>query len=63
MYKLLVYHPGETVPHEVIVVAKAADVVARIPQVLADHGDCEHVVVTLDEVRLFAVDCAGNRLP
>ena len=63
MYRLLVFHPGETSPRHVIPVARAADVVTLIPDVLAEHSTCEHVVLMFNETRLFAVDCAGNRLP
>jgi hypothetical protein len=63
VYKLLVYHAGENLPHATILVARAAEVLDRIPEVLAQHHTCEHVVVTHNDVRLFAVDCAGNRLP
>lgn len=63
MYRLLVYHPGEPTPRATFSLARAADVLTRIPEVLAEHRTCEHVVVTFDEIRLFAIDCAGNRLP
>jgi hypothetical protein len=63
MYRLLVFHSGETTPRHLIPVARAADVLTRIPEVLAEHPGCEHVVLMYDEIRLFAVDCAGNRLP
>lgn len=63
MYNLLVYNPGERTERAVICVARAADVLTRLPELLAEHDGCEHVVVTLDGIRLFAVDCAGNRLP
>ncbi|THD59294.1 hypothetical protein [Phenylobacterium sp.] len=63
MYTLLVYHPGEKAARATIKVPKAADVLTTIPEVLAEHHTCEHVVVMLDDIRLFAVDCVGNRLP
>lgn len=62
VYKLLVYHAGNRVPHATYSVARAADVLTRIPEVLAEHHTCERVVVTLDDTRLFAVDCAGNMI-
>ncbi len=60
LYKLLVYHAGDQLPRATIAVHRAADVVARIPEILTEHHACEHVLVTLNEVRLFAVDCHGN---
>lgn len=63
MYQLLVYYPDAATPHATLVVDKAADVLALLPQILAEHHGCLHVVVMLNEMRLFAVDCAGNRLP
>jgi hypothetical protein len=63
MYQLLVYHAGDKRPSADVRVARAADVLSRIPELLAEHHGCEHIVVTFNEIRLFAVDCAGNRLP
>ena len=63
MYQLLVFYPGERLPHTTTKVAKAADVLELISTLLAEHGGCERVVVMNDGVRLFAVDCMGNRLP
>lgn len=63
MYKLMVYHPGDQVARAAIKVERAADVLAMIPQVLAEHHGCEHIVVFFDHARLFAVDCHGNRTP
>ena len=63
MYKLMVYHSGGAQVSATITVARAADVLSRITQVLAEHDGCESVVVTFNDIRLFAVDCAGNRLP
>ncbi len=63
MYKLLVYYPDTKGVHTTVDVARGADVLTLIPNVLAEHDGCEHIVVTLNGMRLFAVDCAGNRLP
>ena len=63
MYKLLVYYPEREGVQATIEVRRAADVVDAIPGLLAAHDGCEHIVVMLDNVRLFAVDCHGNRLP
>ena len=63
MYTLQVFHAGSPTASETVVELTASDVMARIPLLLAQHSDCETVVVSLGETRLFAVDCAGNRLP
>lgn len=63
MYDLLVYHPGDPIARVTVKAARAADALALIPQLLAEHAECEYVVVMLGGVRLFAVDCAGSRLP
>lgn len=63
MYQLVVFHPGERTPRVTVSVARAADVLERIPELLAAHDGCEHIVVMSDTTRLFAVDCHGNRLP
>ncbi len=63
MYQLLVYYPEKPGVHATIVAERAAEVLDLIPKILAEHDGCERVVVTYDQVRLFAVDCAGNRLP
>lgn len=63
MYELQVYHPGDPIARVTVKAARAADAIALIPQLLAEHAECEHVVVMVGDVRLFAVDCAGNRRP
>ena len=63
MYQLLVYFPGSDVVRATIEVERSADVLARIPKLLAEHEGCEHIVVMFKDMRLFAVDCTGNRLP
>ena len=63
MYRLLVYYPEQTGIHATIHVDRSADVLTRIPQLLAEHDGCERVVVMFNDTRLFAVDCEGNRLP
>ena len=63
MYRLLVYYPDSRAVHATIELAMAADVFDAITRTLAEHAGCEHVVVTLDHTRLFAVDCKGRRLP
>ena len=62
-YKLWVYFPGDTVVREIVTVDRPAAVLTAIPRLLAEHDGCEHIVVTFENTRLFAVDCAGNRLP
>jgi hypothetical protein len=44
-------------------VQNAADVLTRIPEILEAHPGCERVVVHLEDLRLFGVDCEGNRVP
>jgi hypothetical protein len=63
MYQLLVFYPEQRVPHETIRTASAAETLDRITAILAEHHDCEKVVVMFDGDRLFSVDCSGNRLP
>ena len=60
MYSLLVYFADDAVAHATVPIARASDVLARIPELLAEHDGCEHVVVYFNDIRLFAVDCAGN---
>ncbi len=40
----------------------AAEVLARIPELLHEHHGCEKIVVLLERTKLFAVDCKGNRI-
>ena len=63
MYRLEVFYKGERTPHATIELRKAAEVLSRISELLAEHHTCEHILVTFQNTRLFAVDCAGNRLP
>jgi len=63
MYELVVYYPGEDIARRRVKAGRSAEAFALIPQLLAEHDGCEHIVVLLGGVRLFAVDCAGNRLP
>ena len=63
MYHLLVYFSGETVPVATIHTPRASEILGLIPKLLAEHDGCEHIVVMGDTVRLFSVDCHGNRMP
>lgn len=63
MYLLLVYFPEDDVARATIPALNAAEVLSLIPQLLAEHAGCEHIVVKGAGVRLFSVDCEGNRLP
>ncbi len=63
MYQLLVYYPDTKGVAATIDARRAVDALELIPKILSDHEGCEHVVVMFNSVRLFAVDCAGNRLP
>ncbi len=60
MYELQVFYEGKL--HHTERRTGAADVLARIPVLLQEHEGCEKVVVMFDRMRLFAVDCKGNRL-
>jgi hypothetical protein len=63
MYQLLVFYPGETLPKESVMPTSAAETLEMITSLLAKHHACEMIVAMGGGVRLFAVDCAGNRLP
>jgi len=63
MYQLQVYYPGDPAQRATYQTSVAAEVIDLVQKALADHAGCERVVVTLSGIRLFAVDCAGNRLP
>ena len=62
MYELHVYYPGDTIMRKTVRAARAAEALDLIPQLLAEHDGCEHIVVMTRGVRLFSVDCHGNRL-
>lgn len=62
MYRLLVYHAAPT-PHAILTAETGAEALALVQAALAEHDGCERVVVMLDDVRLFSVDCDGNRHP
>ena len=63
MYELHVYYPGEPRPRLTERVRRAAEALDSISRLLAAHRGCERIVVMLSGLRLFSVDCAGNRLP
>ena len=63
MYQLQVYYPENPVPHATLLADRGSEVLELIQAALAEHPGCERVVVTLNSTRLFAIDCAGNRLP
>jgi hypothetical protein len=62
MYYLLVFCPSSRVAHEEHSIARGADVLTRIPELLDAHTGCERIAVYVDYAYLFAVDCKGNRL-
>lgn len=62
MYDLRVYLPDQHAPIKTVVVASAAEAMAAIPRLLAEHDGCERVSVIAGTLYLFSVDCAGNRL-
>ncbi len=61
MYTLQVFYDGAL--HHTERLVGAANVLARIPELLREHDGCEKLVITLAGTRLFAVDCKGERLP
>ena len=63
MYELGVYYPGDTIARSMVEAKRADEALGLIPKLLAEHAGCERVVVMLSGLRLFSVDCAGNRLP
>ncbi|MGH6967254.1 MAG: hypothetical protein ACREE0_22440 [Phenylobacterium sp.] len=63
MYELHVYYGGDSIARKTVRASRAAEALDLIAQLLAEHDGCERVVVMVSGVRLFAVDCAGNRLP
>ena len=62
MYQLKVFHEGATTPTATLAITRASEVLARIPEVLAQHADCARIDVIYDGQKLFAVDCEGNHL-
>jgi len=62
VYTLQVFYPGDSTVRQTVRVDRAADVLTIIPELLEQHDGCERIVVLLDAVRLFAVDCQGNRI-
>ena len=63
MYELGVYYPGDIIARKMVEAKRAEEALGLIPKLLAEHDGCERVVVMLSGLRLFSVDCAGNRLP
>jgi hypothetical protein len=63
VYELLVYYPGELHPKARAKTDQAADALSLLSLLLAERPGFERIVVTRGGVRLFAVDCAGNRIP
>jgi len=63
MYEVQVYYPGDLIARKTVKAARATQALDLIPQLLAEHDGCEHIVVMVSGVRLFAVDRGGNTLP
>ncbi|HEY8574518.1 hypothetical protein [Phenylobacterium sp.] len=63
MYRLNVFHDGRTTPTQTVALSQAGDVLTSIPMLLEQFPDCARVEVTAGAVRLFSVDCKGNRIP
>ncbi len=62
MYDLEVFYPGDRIARHTERVQAASDVLSVVPKLLGVHAGCERIEVMNDEVRLFAVDRAGNTL-
>jgi hypothetical protein len=62
MYQLVVYFPGSAIARSTISLDRSTDVLDLISKLLAEHEGCEHIVVMFNGIRLFAVDCHGNRV-
>ncbi len=60
MYTLQVFYDGALRHTERL--TGGANVLARIPELLRAHEGCEKIVIAMEGVRLFAVDCEGRRL-
>jgi hypothetical protein len=61
-YSVHVIYPGELTPRERHAISSGAEVLAFIPKVLAQHGECEKIAIYNGVTFLFAVDCNGNRI-
>jgi hypothetical protein len=61
VYTLQVFYDGTL--HHTERKVTAAEVLARIPELLREHRGCEKIVVSLERTRLFSVDCHGNTTP
>jgi hypothetical protein len=62
MYRIYVVYPGLGEARETCYVARASETLTAISDLLAQHHGCERLVIWLNETRLFAVDCQGNRI-
>ena len=60
MYTLQVFYPGSPAAVEIHEIKHGAEVLIRIPELLARHGGCDKIVVLAGASRLFAVDCKGQ---
>lgn len=59
MYRLDVFHHGAPTATQSVPFERAADALTAIAGLLAQHADCERIVVMHDGRALFAVDCKG----
>lgn len=62
MYHLNVFYHGERTPTHTEAVLGAAQALERMKGILAEHPACHRLEVYHGPTRLFAVDCAGNRV-
>ena len=62
MYTLQVFYSGSRLAAQTYEIEKSARVLTRIPELLAAHDGCERIAVSTRGVRMFPVNCHGNRL-
>jgi len=62
MYTLHVHYPGQSAPAESRHARSGPEALELVPKLLADHPQCERVVVMAGAAHLFAVDRKGARL-
>lgn len=63
MYQLQVFYPFDPAARRTVSVRSAAEVMELVSDLLAEHPGCERIVVLVQGVRLFSVDCHGHRGP
>lgn len=62
LYYLTLYYPNDPVAKQRREVEWAADVLKVIREMFAQEERCDHIVVSLDGTRMFAVDRRENTI-